>query len=156
MSRRVMSFNYTLKDNQGQVLDQSSDGPLYFLEGAQQIIPALEEAIINMPIGTAKNVKLKAADAYGLPDPKMMMDVPKEELAHLKIEVGAFLQLQLRDSVKVVRVSKITDTAVTLDGNHPLAGQDLEFDVSVVDVRPATQEEITHNHAHGPGGHHHH
>lgn len=156
MSRRVMSFNYTLKDNQGQVLDQSNDGPLYFLEGAQQIIPALEEAIINMPIGTAKNVKLKAADAYGLPDPKMMMDVPKEELAHLKIEVGAFLQLQLRDSVKVVRVSKISDTAVTLDGNHPLAGQDLEFDVSVVDVRPATQEEITHNHAHGPGGHHHH
>lgn len=156
MSRRVMSFNYTLKDNQGQVLDQSNDGPLYFLEGAQQIIPALEEAIINMPIGAAKNVKLKAADAYGLPDPKMMMDVPKEELAHLKIEVGAFLQLQLRDSVKVVRVSKISDTAVTLDGNHPLAGQDLEFDVSVVDVRPATQEEITHNHAHGPGGHHHH
>lgn len=156
MSRRVMSFNYTLKDNQGQVLDQSTDAPLYFLEGAQQIIPALEEAIINMPIGTSKNVKLKAADAYGLPDPKMMMDVPKEELAHLKIEIGSFLQLQLQDSVKVVRVAKITDASVTLDGNHPLAGQDLEFDVSIVDVRPATKEEISHNHAHGPGGHHHH
>lgn len=155
-SRRVVSFNYTLKDNKGQILDQSGEGPLAFLEGAGQIIPALETAIVNMPIGATKNVKLAAADAYGMPDAKMCMDVPREELAHLKVEEGTFLQLQLQDSVKVVRVTKISEKAVTLDGNHPLAGVDLEFDVEIVDVRPATTEELSHGHAHGPGGHHHH
>jgi FKBP-type peptidyl-prolyl cis-trans isomerase SlyD len=151
-----MSFNYTLKDNEGKVLDQSNDGPLLFLEGAGQIIPALEEQIINMPIGAKKSVKLEAKDAYGIPDAKMTMDVPKAELAHIKVEMGSFLQLQLQDSVKVVRVTKITDSAVTLDGNHPLAGVDLEFDIEIADVRPATQDEMAHGHAHGPGGHHHH
>jgi FKBP-type peptidyl-prolyl cis-trans isomerase SlyD len=156
VNRRVMSFNYTLKDNEGKVLDQSNDGPLLFLEGAGQIIPALEEQIINMPIGAKKSVKLEAKDAYGIPDAKMTMDVPKAELAHIKVEMGSFLQLQLQDSVKVVRVTKITDSAVTLDGNHPLAGVDLEFDIEIADVRPATQDEMAHGHAHGPGGHHHH
>lgn len=156
MKRRVLSFNYTLKDSQGQVLDQSNDGPLSFLEGAGQIIPALEEAIKHLPIGGSKSVKLEAKDAYGLPDPKMVMAVPKQELAHLKIEVGSFLQLQLSDSVKVVRITEITDDNVTLDGNHPLAGVDLEFDINMVDNREATAEELAHGHAHGPGGHHHH
>lgn len=155
MQRRVISFNYTLKDTKGQILDQSSHGPLAFLEGAGQIIPALEDEISTLKIGDKKNVKLKAADAYGLPDPKMIMDVPKEELAHLKVEVGGFLQLQLTDQVKVVRIANIGDKAVTLDGNHPLAGQDLEFDVEIVASRAASSEEIAHGHAHGEGGHHH-
>jgi FKBP-type peptidyl-prolyl cis-trans isomerase SlyD len=155
MKRRVISFNYTLKDSQGKVLDASADGPLAFLEGAGQIIPALEEQLKGMLIGQKKNVKLAAKDAYGLPEEKMKMDVPKTELAHLKIEEGGFLQLQLQDSVKVVRITKITDTTVTLDGNHPLAGEDLEFDVEMIDSRDATNEELAHGHAHGAGGHHH-
>ncbi len=156
MNKRVLSFNYTLKDTKGQVLDASTDGPLAFLEGAQQIIPALEEQIKTMLIGQKKNVKLAAKDAYGEVEPKMVMDVPKKEVAHLNIEVGSFLQLQLQDSIKVVRITKITDDSVTMDGNHPLAGQDLEFDVELVDSREATKEEMAHGHAHGPGGHHHH
>ena len=156
MKRRVLSFNYTLKDTKGQVLDASTDGPLAFLEGAQQIIPALEEQLKGMLIGQKKNVKLAAKDAYGDVESKMIMDVPKKEVAHLQIEVGSFLQLQLQDSIKVVRVAKITDDTVTLDGNHPLAGQDLEFDVELVDSRDASNEELAHGHAHGPGGHHHH
>lgn len=157
MKRRVISFNYTLKDSQGKVLDASTDGPLAFLEGAGQIIPALEEQIKGMLIGQKKNVKLAAKDAYGLPEEKMKMDVPKKELEHLQdLQVGSFLQLQLQDSVKVVRVTQITEQAVTLDGNHPLAGEDLEFDVEMVDSRDATAEEMAHGHAHGPGGHHHH
>jgi FKBP-type peptidyl-prolyl cis-trans isomerase SlyD len=155
MKKRVLSFNYTLKDTKGQVLDASTDGPLAFLEGAQQIIPALEEQISGMLIGQKKNVKLAAKDAYGEVEAKMVMDVPKKEVAHLQIEVGSFLQLQLQDSVKVVRITKITDDTVTLDGNHPLAGQDLEFDVELVDSRDASNEELAHGHAHGPGGHHH-
>ena len=156
MKIRVLSFHYTLKDTKGQVLDASTDGPLAFLEGAQQIIPALEEQLKGMLIGQKKNVKLAAKDAYGDVESKMIMDVPKKEVAHLQIEVGSFLQLQLQDSIKVVRVAKITDDTVTLDGNHPLAGQDLEFDVELVDSRDASNEELAHGHAHGPGGHHHH
>lgn len=155
MNQRVLSFNYTLKDTKGQVLDASTDGPLAFLEGAGQIIPALEEQLKGMLIGQKKNVKLAAKDAYGEVEPKMIMDVPKQELAHLQVEVGSFLQLQLQDRVKVVRVAKIGDETVTLDGNHPLAGQDLEFDVELVDARNATADEMAHGHAHGAGGHHH-
>jgi FKBP-type peptidyl-prolyl cis-trans isomerase SlyD len=155
MSRRVITFNYTLKNSKGEVVDQSNDGPLSFLEDGQQIIPALETELKSMLIGQKKNVKLAAADAYGVMEPKMMMEVPKAELAHLQIELGGFLQLQLQDQVKVVRIAKITEETVTLDGNHPLAGEDLEFDVEMIDVRPATLEELAHGHAHGPGGHHH-
>jgi FKBP-type peptidyl-prolyl cis-trans isomerase SlyD len=155
MKKRVLSFNYTLKDTKGQVLDSSTDGPLAFLEGSQQIIPALEDQIKSMLIGQKKNVKLAAKDAYGEVEEKMVMDVPKKEVAHLQIEVGSFLQLQLQDSMKVVRITKITDDTVTLDGNHPLAGQDLEFDVELVDSRDASNEEMAHGHAHGAGGHHH-
>ncbi len=155
MDRRVLSFNYTLRDTQGQTLDASDNSPLAFLEGAKQIIPALEAQIINLKVGDKRNVKLLAADAYGLPDPKMVMDVPKEELAHLKIEVGGFLELQLQESVKVVRVDKISETTITLDGNHPLAGQDLEFEVEIIAVRNATKEELSHGHAHHGDGHHH-
>jgi FKBP-type peptidyl-prolyl cis-trans isomerase SlyD len=153
--KRVFSFNYTLKDSQGQILDASTDGPMAFLEGAGQIIPALEEQIKDMAMGEKKNVKLKAEQAYGAHEEKMTMNVPKEELAHLDVQVGAFLQLNLGESVKVVRVSKVTETEVTLDGNHPLAGVDLEFDIEMMSSRPATEEEVAHGHAHGEGGHHH-
>jgi FKBP-type peptidyl-prolyl cis-trans isomerase SlyD len=154
--RRVISFNYTLKDDKGEILDSSSDGPMAFLEGAQQIIPALEEQIKTIMIGQKKNVKLAAKEAYGEPEPKMVMDVPKAELAHIKdAKVGGYLQLQLQDQMKVVRITKMTDETVTLDGNHPLAGQNLEFDVEITDSRDATNEELAHGHAHGAGGHHH-
>ncbi len=153
--KRVLSFNYTLKDVNGLTLDASSEGPLAFLEGTGQIIPALEAQIKDMSAGEKKNVKLKAVDAYGLVDEKMTMKVPKNELAHLKIEVGGFLQLNLGEQMKVVRVAEIAETEVTLDGNHPLAGMDLEFDIEMVESRSATEEEVTHGHAHGPHGHHH-
>jgi FKBP-type peptidyl-prolyl cis-trans isomerase SlyD len=150
-----MSFNYTLRDTNGQILDHSTDGPLAYLEGASQIIPALEAQISGMLIGQKKTVKLNANEAYGEPDPKMKMEVPKEELAHLQIELGSYLQLQLKDDVKVVRIADITDTHVTLDGNHPLAGVALEFDIEMMDARDATAEELAHGHAHGAGGHQH-
>ena len=153
--QRVISFNYTLKDASGQVIDSSFEGPMSFLTGVGQIIPKLEEELKGMLIGQKKNVKLSAVDAYGQPDPKMTMDVPKAELAHLKIEVGSFLQLNLGQTMKVVRVVKISEDNVTLDGNHPLAGQDLEFDVELMNSREATAEEVSHGHAHGPGGHQH-
>jgi len=153
--KRVLSFNYTLKDDKGQVIDASTDAPMAFLEGTSQIIPALEAQIKDMAAGEKKIVKLKAADAYGEVDEKMSMQVPKQELAHLQIELGGYLQLQLEQDVRVVRVTKIDEKEVTLDANHPLAGFDLEFDIEMVESRPATDDEVAHGHAHGAGGHHH-
>jgi len=157
MKRRVLAFNYVLKGADGQTLDASDAGePLAFLEGAGQIIPKLEEEIKDMKAGEKKVVNLPAKEAYGMPDAKMKMEVPKEELAHLQIELGSFLQLNLGEQTKVVRVAEITDKTVTLDGNHPLAGVDLVFDIEMVTTREATAEELQHGHAHGVHGHGHH
>lgn len=157
MSTQVIAFNYILKNKQGDLLDKSEPSqPLPFMVGQQQIIPALEAELINMGEGDKKNVSLLAKDAYGDFRQDMIMEVPKEELAHLKIELGSHLQLQLQNQVRVVRVAKISDSHVTLDGNHPLAGVDLVFDVEVVLVREATAEEIAHGHVHGIHGHSHH
>ena len=157
MKRRVFAFNYVLKGVDGQTLDASEAGdPLAFLEGTGSILPKLEEQIITMNAGDKKTVKLAASDSYGLPDPKMMMDVPKEELAHLKIELGSYLQLNLGEQTKVVRVASIDDKKVVLDGNHPLAGVDLVFEIEMATIRDATAEEVQHGHAHGASGHGHH
>lgn len=154
---RVIAFNYVLKNSTGELLDASEPNqPMPFMEGMQQIIPALESVLVKMSEGDKKNVALAAKDAYGEFRQDMIMEVPKEELAHLKIELGTHLQLQLQNQVRVVKVAKMTDTHVTLDGNHPLAGVDLVFDVEVVLIRQATPEEMQHGHAHGLHGHAHH
>lgn len=157
MATQVIAFNYILKNKGGELLDASEPNqPLPFMVGQQQIIPKLEEVLVTMSEGDKKNVALPAADAYGDFRQDMVMEVPKEELAHLKIDVGSHLQLQLQNQVRVVKVAKITDSHVTLDGNHPLAGVDLVFDVEVVLKREATAEEVAHGHVHGLHGHSHH
>lgn len=157
METRVIAFNYVLKNSQGELLDASEPNqPMPFLEGRSQIIPALEAVIVKMNEGDKKQVNLTAKDAYGDFDKAMIMDVPKEEVAHIKLDVGSHLQLQLEHQVKVVKVTHISDTHVTLDGNHPLAGVDLVFDIEVMLIRQATADELTHGHAHGLHGHAHH
>lgn len=152
--KRVLAFNYVLKGPDGNVLDASERGqPLPFLEGAGQILPKLEEEIKDLKEGDKKTVKLTAAEAYGEMKENMFMDVPKEELAHLpELEVGSHLRLELSGGAHIVRVSKITDSHVTLDGNHPLAGQALEFAIEMVLIREATTEEVLHGHPHGLHG----
>ena len=154
-AKKVLTINYTLRDSQGQTLDSSHDGPMSFLSDSGHIIPALEKQISTLQPGDKKTVKLAADEAYGPVEPKMIIDVPKTDLSHIKLELGAWLQIENGGRAKAVRVANIGDVNVTLDGNHPLAGQDLEFDIELVDVRPATEEELAHGHAHGPGGHHH-
>lgn len=154
---RVIAFNYVLKNKDGNILDASeSNQPLPFLEGRNQIISGLEKHLSEMTEGEKRSVKIEAKDGYGEFRADMVMEVPKEELAHLSVEVGSHLQLQLGQGVKIVKVSKISETHVTLDGNHPLAGSDLFFDVEVVLQREATAEELQHGHAHGLHGQAHH
>lgn len=155
---RVIAFNYVLKNTKGDLIDASEPNqPLPFLTGRSQIIPGLEAEIVTLNEGDKKLISVPAAQAYGEIRADMVMDVPKEELAHLAdLAIGSHLQLQLGEGVKVVTVAKITDSHVTLDGNHPLAGTDLVFDIEVALVRDATPDEVLHGHAHGLHGHAHH
>lgn len=158
MKPRVFAIHYVLTGIDGSVLDSSDENqPLPFLEGAGQIIPALEKQILHLKEGDKATVQLKAEDAYGLPQEKMVMDVPVKELAHIQgLQIGSFLKLDLGEQTQMVRVTNMSPETVTLDGNHPLAGQDLKFEIEMIMVREATEEEMHHGHAHGIHGHSHH
>lgn len=154
MKRRVISFHYTLTDPSGQTIDSSSGrDPLTFMEGAGQIIPGLEAELGKLKAGDKKKIGVKADDAYGQRDPQALIDVPVEKLPSKTVKVGD--QFRSNQSPLPLTVTKVTETHVTLDANHPLAGVDLMFDVEVTTIRDATEEELAHGHAHGPGGHSH-
>jgi FKBP-type peptidyl-prolyl cis-trans isomerase SlyD len=158
MGTRVISFHYTLKDNTGQVLDSSQGAePMTFMEGSQQIIPGLEKVVITLNVGDKQNIPVKAEEAYGQYDQALVMEIPRTQFPPgEQIETGMQFGTQSEDGVPLIfTVKKVGDASVTVDGNHPLAGVDLFFDVEVTDIRPATLDEIKHGHAHGPGGHHH-
>lgn len=158
MTPKVVSFHYTLKDNKGEVLESShGDEPLSFLEGSGQIIPGLEKAMQGMQLGDKKSVEVKAQEAYGDRDLELILQVPREQIPKPDVTVGdRFHAGTEQGHSQVVVVTAVSDTHVTVDANHPLAGQDLQFDVEVTAVRDATPEEVEHGHAHGPDGHHHH
>ena len=139
------------------MIDTSRGGGPAFpvLEGAQQIIPGLEVELVQMNIGDKKKVHVKADQAYGLIREDLRVKVKREQLPEGEIKVG--VQFSAGEGHgPVFTVTKVEDDGVHLDGNHPLAGQDLTFDVEVVALREATEEEKAHGHAHGGDGHHHH
>ncbi|MDO4223468.1 MAG: peptidylprolyl isomerase [Acinetobacter sp.] len=153
----VVSFHYTLKDDQGNIIDQSTDGqPLPYLHGAGNIIPGLENALLGKTVGDKLSVHVPAAQAYGEYNPDLVDQVPKEMFQGVdNIEVGMQFQAQTDHGVQIVTVKAVEDDHILVDANFPLAGQDLNFDVEIVDIREATQEELDHGHVHGAGGHHH-
>lgn len=154
---KVVRIDYTLKDDEGTVLD-SSEGrePVSYLHGAQNIVPGLETALEGQAAGDSLTVSVPPEQAYGQRDPNRVAEVPKANFPpEANIEVGAQFQAETAAGPQVVTVVKVTDEEVTVDANHPLAGKTLHFDVKVVDVRDATEEEIEHGHAHGPGGQEH-
>lgn len=155
MSKRVLSFHYILTNTKGDVIDTSRSGGHAFpvLEGAQQIIPGLEAELFKMSVGEKKKVQVAAAQAYGVVREDLKVKVPKTQLPAGDIHVG--MQLSAGDHGPVFVVTSVETEHVHLDGNHPLAGQDLTFDVEVTEIRAATEEELQHGHAHGPHGHHH-
>ncbi|MCG3150112.1 MAG: FKBP-type peptidyl-prolyl cis-trans isomerase SlyD [Verrucomicrobiae bacterium] len=156
MSTRVITFHYTLTDNTGKQLDSSAgSNPLAFLEGSGQIIPGLETHLKTMKPGEKRKVLVPAKEAYGEVNAADIMEVSREKMPAKQIKIGDRFRAGNDGHAPVVRVIKVTDTHVTLDANHELAGQDLTFDVEVTAVREATAEELSHGHVHGPGGHHH-
>ena len=156
MDQHVIAFHYTLTDKAGQVLD-SSEGqdPLIFLSGVGQIIPGLETVLAGLTKGEKKTVTVPAAEAYGVYDERLAYTVQREKLPAGDIKIGDAFEVNDKDQYFQVRVVGISPEGVRLDGNHPLAGQDLTFAVDMVDIRPATSEEVAHGHVHGAGGHHH-
>ncbi|MGE0614454.1 MAG: peptidylprolyl isomerase [Bacteriovoracia bacterium] len=158
MKTRVISFNYKLTNSQGETLDSSEGGaPLSFLEGQGQIIPGLERQLSPLKKGEKKVIQVKAADAYGERDDRLVINMSRAELPNSgDLTVGDQFEADTQGGeTQLLTVTALTPEQVTLDANHPLAGQDLTFDIEVMEIREATKEEMSHGHVHGPGGHHH-
>ncbi len=154
MSRQVVTFHYTLRDEQGQLLDTSSGGaPISYLEGAGQIIEGLDEQLRGQPAGLKTKVQVPAAKAYGERDESQVQRVKRELLPiEGELQIGDRFQAGEDRYAPIVTVTSIEGEEVTLDANHPLAGVDLTFEVEIVAKREATAKELEHGHAHEGGG----
>ena len=149
----VVTIHYTLRDEADKVIDSSSGGePLAYLHGHGNIIPGLERELAGKSVGERLTVRVPAAEGYGEYDRALVQKVPRRALKGIaSLKVG----MRLQAGHQPVTVTHIAGDMVTLDGNHPLAGQNLNFEVEITAVRPATEEELAHGHVHGAGGHHH-
>ncbi len=153
----VVTIDYTLKNDDGEVLDSSKEnGELSYLHGHQGIVEGLEEALEGKTAGEKVETTLDPEKAYGERDERLLFDVGRDRMPDdADLEVGMQFLAQGQDgSQRPVTVAAIGDDNVTLDGNHPLAGERLHFDVTINGVREASDEEIDHGHVHD-GSHHH-
>ncbi|PJA32012.1 MAG: peptidylprolyl isomerase [Zetaproteobacteria bacterium CG_4_9_14_3_um_filter_53_7] len=152
-NNKVVSFDYTLTSDTGVVIDSSEGGqPLVYLHGAQNIIPGLERALEGKKAGDALQVVVEPEDAYGQYNAALTQVVPSEMFQGVdKLEAGMEFQAETSGGIEVVRIAKVEGNNVTIDGNHPLAGERLNFDVSVKEVRDASEDELEHGHVHSEG-----
>lgn len=153
----VVLIHYTLTNDDGETLDTSSGRePLAYLHGGGNIIPGLERALTGKKTGDKLTVTIVPAEAYGLRDDTLIQVVPRSDFGDTQdLEPGMQFQVQTPAGVRVVTITGLESDEVTLDGNHPLAGETLHFAVEVTAVRAASEEELAHGHVHGAGGHHH-
>ena len=153
----VVSIDYILTDAKGEVLDRSSKGkPLQFIHGLGHLIPGLEKALEGKAAGESLQAKIPHAEGYGARDESLMQSLPKDNFEEIPdLQVGMELEAEGDEGIRIITVVGIEGDKVIVDGNHPLAGVDLNFDVNIVAVRAATTDELGHGHVHGPGGHHH-
>ena len=154
---RVVLMHYTLTNNKGETIDSSRGGePLAFIAGSGGIIPGLEKALLGKKAGDALKVSVPPEEAYGVHDPKLIQQMPRRAFKGVgNLRVGQQLQAQSGHGMRVITIVAMAGDMVTVDGNHALAGETLNFDVEITEVRAATAEEMSHGHVHGPGGHHH-
>lgn len=150
----VVAMDYALKDDEGTLLDQSQPGqPLTYLHGHKNIIPGLESALVGKTVGETVEVRVAPEDGYGEPNPALEQVVPRDRFQGIEsLEVGMQFQASTEQGPVSVRVVKVEDDDVTVDGNHPLAGKHLNFNVTIQEVRAGTEEEIAHGHIHQGGG----
>ena len=150
----VVAMDYALKDDEGTLIDQSQPGqPLVYLHGHRNIIPGLEAALVGKAAGESAEVRVDPANGYGEPNPALEQVVPKDRFQGVEdLQVGMQFQANTDQGPVSVRIVKVEGEEVTVDGNHPLAGKHLNFNVTIQEVRAATEEEIAHGHIHQGGG----
>ena len=145
---KVVTLNYTLTNDNDQILDQSQNGEFTYLHGANNIIPGLEKALNNKQLGDNFQVSISPEEGYGEHDSSLTQVVPLEMFESAEqVTVGQQFHAQSPDGEDIlITVAAVDGDQVTIDGNHPLAGVQLNFDVTVVEIRDATAEEISHGH----------
>jgi FKBP-type peptidyl-prolyl cis-trans isomerase SlyD len=155
---KVVLIHYTLKDGEGNVVDSSSGGePLAYLHGRGNLISGLEKELEGKTTGDKLNVSISPADGYGERDANLVQRVPRRSFGGASVKPGMQFQAQTSSGeTRIATVKAVQGDMVTVDMNHPLAGEQLHFEVEITEVRDATEEELAHGHVHGPGGHHHH
>jgi FKBP-type peptidyl-prolyl cis-trans isomerase SlyD len=153
--KKAVTIKYTLRDEEGAVLD-TTDGrdPLTYLHGAGNLVPGVEEALEGKSPGEEIKVTVPPEKAYGKREDGNVRNVPLRKLPSGKIQPGSQVQLNTNHGPILAVVQAIKGDYATIDLNHPLAGKTLRFEMEVVEVRDATEEELAHGHVHGPGGHH--
>ncbi|MBF7730404.1 FKBP-type peptidyl-prolyl cis-trans isomerase [Pseudomonas sp. N040] len=155
---KAVSIDYTLTNDAGEVIDSSAGGtPLVYLHGAGNIIVGLEKALEGKRAGDELKVVVEPQDAYGEFSAELVAVLGRDMFEGVdELEVGMQFHASGPDgSMQIVTIRDLDGDEVTVDGNHPLAGQRLTFQVKVIDVRDAHAEELAHGHVHGEGGHHH-
>jgi len=152
---KVATFEFTVTGESGEVLDSSKEsGPFPYIHGIGYLVPGLESALEGKSSGDSFSVSVSPAQGYGERDESRLHVVPKDKFEGIDdLSVGMQLQAKDPNGIGVVTVTKIEEEGVTLDGNHPLAGRTLNFDVTVGEVRDATKEELDNGHLHGDGCH---
>ena len=150
----VVAIDYTLTSDEGEVLDTSTGHePLAYLHGVGGIIPGLERELEGKQTGDQFQVSVAPQDAYGERDDALEQEVARDQFEGAdELELGMQFQVESEDGPTVVTIVEIDDDVVTIDGNHPMAGVNLNFDVTVREVREATADELSHGHVHGTGG----
>jgi FKBP-type peptidyl-prolyl cis-trans isomerase SlyD len=155
---KVVQLTYSLTNSKGDLLDRADKSePFTYLHGASQIVPGLENALNGLKVSDTKKVTVSAAEGYGEIDTNLHLTVKRTQFpADVEITPGMQFETRGPDGTGMVfTIRGVTGEQVTIDGNHPLAGETLHFDVEVLEVRDATEDEKEHGHAHGPDGHEH-
>jgi FKBP-type peptidyl-prolyl cis-trans isomerase SlyD len=153
----VVSIHYTLTDDAGETVDSSVGGdPLFYLHGNGNLVPGLENALEGKNVGDKVTVTVAPAEGYGEYDKNLVQRVPRRAFKGVaEVKQGMQFQVQSDQGPRSVTVTNVAGDMVTVDGNHPLAGKNLNFAVEILEVRTPSEEELAHGHVHGPGGHHH-
>lgn len=153
----VVILDYTLKDEEGEMIDESKEASFAYLHGANNIIRGLESALEGKQAGDNVQVVIQPEDAYGDVNPEAIAVVGKDMFPEgTELEVGMQFHAESESGQPMeIMITSIDDDEIVIDGNHPLAGEVLHFNVNVIEVREATKEEIEHGHVHGQGGHQH-
>lgn len=151
--KHVVTLHYTVKTSDGEAIDSSLDGePLAFIQGSNFMIAGLEEALYGKQKGDSFEVTIAPEKAYGERHEKLVQKVPANMFEGMDVEVGMSFRATTDGGEQSVTIIDKDDEHVTVDGNHPLSGHTLGFDVSIEDVREATSDELAHGHVHGEGG----